>query len=36
MSSVLFIGLSTNFEVVNGEEIRHVTYGSHNGLPYFH
>ena len=36
MSSVLFIGLSINFEVANGEEIRHIPSGSCNGLPYFY
>ena len=33
---VLFIGLSINFEVANGEEIRLVTSGSVNGLPYLY
>ena len=32
---VLFMGLSINFEVANREEIRLVTSGSVNGLPYF-
>ena len=33
---VLFIGLSINFEGANREEIRLVTSGSVNGLPYFY